>query len=319
MAVNKDKAGKWKADTASSVDLYNDWFMKFAPKVFRDTSIKTTKQVELAMQWTNNLTNIRPEALQNHPSVLAILRMSTCPPIARERLAGLAGVSPYLIKSMEKDQRVPPRLERRELARQLRMIGAVIKKMADPDIFVWKTRRDSGTQEEVRRASSIIADRLCGVTADPVIRNAQEQRQLATIRAWLEARGYRELRSGEASDWRSMPGGTFAFRFNIPVALADGRRINIVADAAIMRKNVKKGALPVLLETKSSGDFANTNKRRKEEAIKVQQLRNTYGNKAGFYLFLCGYFDSSYLGYEAAEGIDWIWEHRIDDLKQLGF
>jgi hypothetical protein len=33
-------------------------------------------------------------------------------------------------------------------------------------------------------------------------------------------------------------------------------------------------------------------------------------------LFLCGYFDSGYLGYEAAEGIDWVWEHRISDLEK---
>ncbi len=37
-----------------------------------------------------------------------------------------------------------------------------------------------------------------------------------------------------------------------------------------------------------------------------------------FILFLCGYFDSGYLGYEAAEGTDRIWEHRISDLHQLG-
>lgn len=30
------------------------------------------------------------------------------------------------------------------------------------------------------------------------------------------------------------------------------------------------------------------------------------------------YFDSGYLGYEAAEGIDWIWEHRISDIDELG-
>lgn len=24
------------------------------------------------------------------------------------------------------------------------------------------------------------------------------------------------------------------------------------------------------------------------------------------------------MGYEAAEGIDWIWEHRIKDIEQLG-
>ena len=36
------------------------------------------------------------------------------------------------------------------------------------------------------------------------------------------------------------------------------------------------------------------------------------------FLFLCGYFGSDYLGYEAAEGIDWVWEHRIEDLLKLG-
>ena len=35
-------------------------------------------------------------------------------------------------------------------------------------------------------------------------------------------------------------------------------------------------------------------------------------------VFLCGYFDSGYLGYEAADLIDWIWEHRISDFDQLG-
>ena len=35
-------------------------------------------------------------------------------------------------------------------------------------------------------------------------------------------------------------------------------------------------------------------------------------------LFLCGYFDGAYLGYVAAEGIDWVWGHRINDLVRFG-
>ncbi|HWZ44770.1 MAG TPA: XamI family restriction endonuclease [Candidatus Saccharimonadales bacterium] len=80
----------------------------------------------------------------------------------------------------------------------------------------------------------------------------------------------------------------------------------------------KAGRFPVLLEAKSAGDFTNVNKRRKEEAAKMAQLRRTYGKKIRLNLFLCGYFDSGYLGYEAAEGIDWVWEHRMDDLAGLG-
>ena len=48
------------------------------------------------------------------------------------------------------------------------------------------------------------------------------------------------------------------------------------------------------------------------------QLRQSYGENVRFVLFLCGYFDSGYLGYEAAEGIDWVWEHRIRDLGEFG-
>ena len=74
----------------------------------------------------------------------------------------------------------------------------------------------------------------------------------------------------------------------------------------------------MLIEAKPAGDFTNVNKRCKEEAVKMAQIRSTYGNEVRFNLFLCGYFDSGYLGYEAAEGIDWVWEHRIDDLAGFG-
>jgi hypothetical protein len=56
----------------------------------------------------------------------------------------------------------------------------------------------------------------------------------------------------------------------------------------------------------------------KEEAQKMAQLKSTYGAEVRFGLFLCGYFDSGYLGYEVAEGIDWVWEHRMDDLALFG-
>ncbi len=97
----------------------------------------------------------------------------------------------------------------------------------------------------------------------------------------------------------------------------DSHTVNIPIDAVIMRRTAQDGDYPLLVEAKSAGDFTNTNKRRKEEAQKINQLRHTYGPGIAFVLFLCGYFDSGYLGYEAAEGIDWIWEHRIDDFQEF--
>jgi type II restriction enzyme len=115
-----------------------------------------------------------------------------------------------------------------------------------------------------------------------------------------------------------MPPGTFSFRRNVIGRKESSQSINIPVDAVVMPKQGNVGQMPVLLEAKSAGDFANVNKRRKEEADKVGNLRRSYGTGISYNLFLCGYFDTAYLGYEAAEGIDWVWEHRIDDLAGLG-
>ena len=85
MAVNRDKPDRWKRDIAQSVDMYNDWFMRFAPKAYRTTRVQTTKDVEATLKSTENLTNVGVELLRANPSVLPSLRMSTCPPLAVDR------------------------------------------------------------------------------------------------------------------------------------------------------------------------------------------------------------------------------------------
>ncbi|MEK7414183.1 MAG: XamI family restriction endonuclease [Planctomycetota bacterium] len=319
MPVNLDKPHQWKADVLRSVDMYNAWFMKFAPVAFRTTRIQTTKSVEAALHATDNLTNIQPALLRQHPEILPTLRMSTCPPLAVDRLIGLADISPSMIKRMENKKLLPVRMPAAQADIELGKITAIIQKMADPDIFIWLGRQQAATEAEIHRAATIVADRLCGAMANPIIRNAQEKRQLLEIKTWLEARGYRPLANDKGPKFNAMPPGTFGFRMNVPIKLEGGAKsINIPIDAAIMPLTGTLGDLPLFFEAKSAGDYTNTNKRRKEEAVKMTQLRSTYGEEARFNLFLCGYFDSGYLGYEAAEGIDWVWEHRIDDLALFG-
>ncbi len=319
MPVNLDKPQNWNVDIAQSVDMYNDWFMEFAPRAFREARIKTTKDVEQALVSTVNMTDISHATLSDHPEILSTLRMATCPPIAVDRLIGLAGVSSNLVKTMEKKKAIPPRMSVRKLEQDLERIGTIIEKMADPEIFVWLGRDKPATRAELHRAATIVADRLCGAVSNPIIRNAQEQRQLSRIKTWLEAKGYRELPSGVGTKFDAMPQGTFSFRLNVPVKLDDGHKaVNIPVDVAIKPLNESLDKLPIFVEAKSAGDSTNTNKRRKEEALKMAQLRGNYGDYVRFNLFLCGYFNSGYLGYEAAEGIDWVWEHRIDDLAGFG-
>lgn len=324
MPINLDKPHLWKQDIADSVDMYNDWFMKFAPAAFRETRTRTASQVTFALNSTKNLRDISPELLQKHPEVLPILRMSTCPPIARDRLVGLAGVSKNLVSSMEDSEspKIPPRMEHGKLVRELEKIGTIISKMADPDILPWLNQKYLPTEIEINRAATIVADRLCGALSDPIIRNAQEKRQLAAIETWLKSRGYAQHTSTERVKFTELKPGTFAFRMNVQVnkgeSTVEQEFVNIPVDVIIMPKSANSGDFPLLIEAKSAGDFTNVNKRRKEEAQKMSQLRATYGSGIRFGLFLCGYFDSGYLGYEAAEGIDWIWEHRIADFEKYG-
>lgn len=245
--------------------------------------------------------------------------MSTCPPLAVDRLIGLAGVSGNLVKAMEKSNRLPPRMPRRQLDSDLEKIGEIIEKMADPDVFVWLERGGDPSEQELYRAATIVADRLCGAVANPIIRNAQEKRQLTAIGEWLTALGYDNLPAGEGTKYDELQPGTYSFRLNVPVKQEGTEKtVNIPVDAVVMPKAAKAGELPLLIEAKSAGDFTNVNKRRKEEATKMHQLRRTYGQDVRYILFLCGYFDSGYLGYEAAEAIDWVWEHRINDLSEFG-
>lgn len=295
--------------------------MNFAPKAYRDQRKIATKQVEEALKITTNLTNLTSKVLIDNPSLVEMLRMVTAPPIARDRLIGLAEVKPNLVDSIEIKKRLPPRMGRAEIEKDLEKISKLIVKMVDKDIFIWLADNSKPQIEQVTRASLIIADRLCGSQSDPIIRNAQEKRQFLCIKTWLEKRGYREVKTQNLTI-DNMKKGTYAFRFNVSTKLNNGEReVNTSIDIVIKPKSSLSSELPLLIEAKSCGDFTNTTKRRKEESDKIAKLKATYdkdGKNFRYILLLCGYFDTPYLGFMAGEGFDWIWEHRLDDLGVFG-
>lgn len=319
MPINLDKPHLWKADTRASVDQFNQWFMLFAPKAFRDARKTTTEAVEQGLTLTSNLTEIDSETLKANPGVLPMLRMATCPPLARDRLVGLADSTKNLVKALE-NGKLPPRLSPELLDDHLNKISGVLSKLLDRDIFSWLAENRRPTEEERYRSSTIVADRLCGAVADPIVRNAQEKRQLDLLEQRLVQKGYKLKPHPSALPLNEMAPGTFAFRMNVLVnsPREGGKAVRIPVDAVIQPLKANLPHLPVLIEAKSAGDYTNVNKRRKEEATKMNQLKATYGADVSFVLLLCGYFDAAYLGYEAAEGIDWIWEHRIEEIDLLG-
>lgn len=313
--INADKPHLWKADISASVDQFNQWFMQFAPAAFRSSRIESTEEVKAALLATADLRNINSSTLKENPSVLPILRMCTAPPLAVDRLIGLSSASKSLIGCME-EGKLASRMKAELLEENLGKVCRVLTKLLDRDIFPWLNAEANPTDHERDRASTIVADRRCTAVANPIVRNAQEKRQLKMIGDWLEKRGYRKRAHPVGKPLKEMQPGTYTFRMNVPVGTS--HKVNIPVDVIVQPKGLRRNRLPILIEAKSAGDFTNTNKRRKEEATKVHQLHATFGESVQFILFLCGYFGSDYLGYEAAEAIDWVWEHRIDDLTKLG-
>lgn len=316
MPVNSDKPHLWKQDIATSVDHFNRWFLESAPQAFRTARLHSVGVVKRAFDLTNGLRTVTPAVLAAYPGILPTLRMATAPPIARDRVMGLAAVSRNLVESMDKRGRLPLQMPQEEVSRQLANVCVALRRLFDADVSPWLAEGGEPSEPELNRAATIVADRLCGSVSDPIIRNSQEQRQLAVVERFLVEREYRRLAPPPAAHLRDMARGTFAFRLNVPVGQT--RKINVPVDIVVQSRVLRPNGLPVLIEAKSAGDFTNTNKRRKEEATKIRQLRDAYGPDTCYVLLLCGYFDSGYLGYEAAEGLDWIWEHRIEDLMQLG-
>lgn len=309
--ANIRQVGLWKEDSWKSVECYNNWFITFAPQAFLMARKGSLDKVLKAFSITDDLRTITTDNILQCPQIIEVLRMATVPPLAQDRLLGLSYTKKSLLKALEAGK-LPTGISG-EIHDSIARMAEIIRKMLDRELFPWLTTQKISSQQR-KRSASIIADRLTGVLSDPIIRNAQENRQLTAISDYLKSKGY--IYVNKVVSFESMQPKSFSFHVNVPIILGQNKKVNMPIDVVICPADSTE--YPLLLECKSAGDFTNTNKRRKEEAIKIAQLRETYGEDIRFCLFLCGYFDTGYLGYEAAEGIDWIWEHRISDFEKIG-
>ncbi|MFZ0395953.1 MAG: XamI family restriction endonuclease [Terracidiphilus sp.] len=136
MPINADKPHLWKADTRASVDQFNSWFTQFAPKAYRDERKHAIEEVERGLRRTNDLTCIAPDIIRADPGILRTLRMATCPPLARDRLIGLANSSKNFVGRVE-EGKIPPKLSPELVLDHLGRISAVIAIMLDVEILPW--------------------------------------------------------------------------------------------------------------------------------------------------------------------------------------
>ena len=134
--INTDKPHLWKVDIAASVDRFNQWFMRFAPEAFRSTRVKTTEHVKAALLATKDLRSLDGATLKASPAALPTLRMCTAPPLAVDRLIGLAACRRNLVERMEQGT-LPTKMNASDLDAELIKICTILKRLLDRDIFPW--------------------------------------------------------------------------------------------------------------------------------------------------------------------------------------
>ena len=83
--------------------------------------------MERAILDSNDMRDLSPDLLLSRPGILPTLRMSCCPPLAVDRLVGLADTSKNLVKNME-EGKLSARMSKQTLACHLARIVNVISK-----------------------------------------------------------------------------------------------------------------------------------------------------------------------------------------------
>ena len=305
----------WEEDIKESVADYNEWYLTFTGEAYREAKVEATEVVATALAVTNNLRKLTFQTLWKNPKIIRGLRMTSSPPWAVDRLIGISQTSPGLVKAMENNS-----TGNRKATTAKPLIQKLIDTVRsgyDLELLRWIPEERNPTNAELALATQTLTDRLALSIANPAIRNAQEERQLDRLKAWLKNRGYHEDDDHETA-YEKMKPGKYRIHVDAEGVTENEATVTVQVDIVIKPKASDPEALPILMECKSAGDFANVNKRRKEEADKHSNLVRKHGPEVQYVIYLSGYFGKAYLTYESAAGIRWIWHHRVDDMEKLG-
>jgi hypothetical protein len=245
---------------------------------------------------------------------LPTLRMCTAPPLAVDRLIGLAGASKNAVRRME-EGKLPTKMGATDLEAELIKTCRILSRLLDRDIFPWLEADQGPTDHERDRASTIVADRLCSAVVGDIVRSAQRKRQYSVLAGLLDSLAYHEVKGLGAAKITNYDPGTYSFDVLIPVAMGSDALLPV--DLLVNPIEPKATGARVLLDVLTAPDAHLATRSASAAAKKHKWFGMTYGDEVPHILMLGGIYDASCLGFLASEGIDWIWQHRVDDLAKF--
>ena len=308
--MNAKSSENWESDRVVAKEEIIDWLAI-------NTSTKNSRS-RLEDQITSllgelSILNSVEKAIVKDPRILTSLRSLTRRDIGTSQIATFLGVGTSMYEAIERAEK--------PVAQILSGIVSLLEKELDESLAPWIVEKRSPTKDEMSRSVIVSADRILKRSTSTELRYKHEPRQLDKLKEYLDSKGYSEVNGTGISDPRKdMEPGSYAFRVNIDGLTIDGVTLKQNVDTLIMPFSKTTGLLPIFLEAKSMTDEVNPNKRQKEEAQKVDNVRRKWQNKSeklNFVLLLGGTVPRRYLEVEAGSGLDWIWEHRVNDLDKL--
>jgi transcriptional regulator with XRE-family HTH domain len=308
--MNARSPEKWEADRTEAKYQIITWLSEVTNAEDLRLKIETTTQATL-----ENLIGRQSlkDIILSDPRSLTVLRSLTRRDIGTSQMATFLGITTNNLESLEAGRKSPI-----NVATDAEVI---LLKELDHSLSSWITEAREPTDEEMNRTLWIASDRMLRRSTSTSLRYQHEPRQLAKLEQYLQGQGYVAVESSSVKDLRrGMPKGSYAFRVNVEGQTSDGLALKQTVDALIKPFSPSDDLLPIFLEAKSMTDEVNPNKRQKEEAQKVESARRrwqTPEERLNFVLLLGGTVPKRYLQVEAGSDLDWVWEHRVEDLQIL--
>lgn len=309
--LNATSVTLWEADRARAKESIIKWLA--------ESSEISTKRLEVEGRAKNVFQMLigqktLAEIIFQNPGSLLFLRSVTRRNIGTSQIATFLEMTTSAYEAYEAGKKSLPL----ETANK---IANLLATELDTSIVSWILSENIPSESEITRTVVISADRILQRATSTQLRYMHEPRQLGILKKFLESRGYTEVPGkGIVNPKTDLAQGTFAFRVNVDGTTVDGINLKQNVDTLVMPKTASSEVFPIFIEAKSMTDEVNPNKRQKEEAQKVDNLRRrwqTEDERINFILLLGGTVPKRYLEVEAGSGLDWIWEHRVEDLAEL--
>lgn len=310
--MNSNVPENWEVDREQARSEIISWL-----SVSIDTKQRRT---DLEVRTANSLDNLAKFqsieiALNHDPFLLTTLRSLTRRDVGMSQFATFLGIGESELRGFEEGKKEP---SKEFVVNAAKLIEVEI----DHGLIPWYGEDRIPSVEERNRAIVVSSDRILKRSTSTELRYKHEPRQLEKLKEFLLKNDYKEHSySTLVNPLKDVPQGTFSFRANVNGMTSEGLTLKQNVDVLIKPHNASREELPIFMEAKSMTDEVNPNKRQKEEAQKVNNLKRMFGTdnqKPLVYILLIGgTVPRRYLEVEAGSGIDWVWEHRISDLLPL--